>query len=160
MLEACVSRDCCATFLSFLLKSTYLYNFHVARYCARRYEHPDSFRFAEALEAGCLPLVAACEGDLADPLAPPGSSSTSTSRGAYFRAYARYAEATFGAPPLGPLGCAPINGGHGNRTWSCPTVPAALLWHPGGGGRGGDWPALAAAAAASLEELRRGEYAR
>jgi hypothetical protein len=130
--------------------------------CALRYEHPDSFRFAEALEAGCLPLVASCEAGPLPPDSSPGPSpGPSPSRGAYFRAYARYAHAAFGAPALSDLGCAPVGvDGGNNTTWSCPTAPAALLWHPGGGGGGRDWPALAAAAAASLEELRRGEYAR
>jgi hypothetical protein len=54
-------------------------------------------RFAEALEAGCLPLVGACDRD--DGAA---SSQQSSSVGGYYAAFAAYAHGAFGAPLLLP----------------------------------------------------------
>lgn len=124
-----------------------------------RFEHPDSYRFAEALEVGCLPLIGACEeagesntNSNADVDENSALQRASINHGAYFRAYAAYAETAFGAPPMGSLRCGYAD--LENQSWGCPSVPAALLWHADGGGRKTDWPLLASVAADTLKDLR------
>ena len=71
--------------------------------CPCGYQHPDTFRFAEALEAGCLPVVA----DKFDHQTDIWGAKADDA--GYFDAYAAYAYRAFrGAPPPPAKGNFPV----------------------------------------------------
>lgn len=141
--------------------------------CPCGFEHPDSFRFAEALEAGCLPVVGSNCGAKPPPLQPlqelsPGEKeedhgdSSSSSSGYqhrqhhnYFLDYAEYASRALGAPPLGSAAAAATVGlalkkdmesSHQMRLSPEQLLPVA--------GSGADWAQRASECAAAYQALR------